>query len=90
MIIGTYAEIIGNSRNIKHYKSFGYPITVGIKIKVKVKHLTKMSKATIDVKCDFCTFKTKTTFQNYAKHTDDCTSEYYCIKCSVKKIEKTN
>lgn len=50
MILNDKVEIIGNSKNLKHFKKRGYVINIGEKIYVNVFDLSHGSTFKVDVK----------------------------------------
>lgn len=91
MILEEFVEIIGNSKNIKHYRDRGYEINVGERIKVNVFDLTDGSTFKLLVCCDFCKSEKKIEWSSYKKYTTlDKDGKYYCISCSKEKRIMTN
>ena len=89
MIINDKVKIIGNSRNIKHFKEKGYDISVGENIMVSVYDLTNGSIFEIDVTCDICNAEKKVKWSSYYKYTNNNIDPYYCIKCNIVKRKET-
>ena len=92
MILDKEVEIIVHSKVNKYYLSLGYNSISRNKLIVKIEHLTKGSKAKINVKCynKNCANKNKLIpYQNYIKFTKNLTESYYCEKCNYIKNKKT-
>ena len=89
MIIEEYILIGINSRNLTHFKNFGYDVKVGLSIKVLSTHLCEKSDINIKAKCDKCG---KENIIKKRSHTKSLINhEYYCCKkCSIDKNIKTN
>jgi hypothetical protein len=95
-LISKEAEIVLNSRNIKHYEDLGYKIPRyidrigrsvvkrGTRIIVKIEDLVNTSIATVKVKCDACgEILENVLWLNYKLNVHE-DGTYYCQKCSVK------
>ena len=90
MILDEVVEIIGNSKNIEHYKSLGYNIQHGIRLEVRVSDLSHGSTFEVNVKCDECFNTKKISWSSYYKYTKKLTEKYFCIKCCGEKRKATN
>jgi hypothetical protein len=90
MIINNKVEIIGNSRNLRHFRERGYTLNVGEKILVDVEDLSSSSTFKVDVKCTICKEEKKITWSAYYKQTNGDENEYYCINCCLIKRIETN
>lgn len=91
MILEEFVEIVGNSKNLKHYRERGYVINVGDKIIVSVFDLTNGSTFRVLVCCDHCKAERKIEWSSYRKYTtSDKDGKYYCLPCSGEKRTKTN
>lgn len=80
MIISDEVEIKGHPRNIKHFKSKGYDLKVGQKIKVDPKDLSKGSTFVVLCGCDNCSSEKKLPFKEYYLNTKSLKEHYYCAK----------
>jgi hypothetical protein len=89
MILTKEVEVGINAHNFKHYESLGYNVRIinekgksivkyGLKIIVKVDHLTKGSKVKVLTKCDDCGLER---IKSYEK----CRTPDLCHDCSEKR-----
>jgi G:T-mismatch repair DNA endonuclease (very short patch repair protein) len=90
MIISEKVFIVGNSRNLTHFREMGYEINVGDKILVDVNDLTNGSTFKVEVKCDFCDNRKFMAWSSYLKYTKNNTEKYNCSSCSKLKRMETN
>lgn len=91
MILEEFVEIIGNSKNLRHYRERGYEINVGDKIRVSVFDLTNGSTFKVLICCDSCRLEKRLEWSSYRKYTTlDKDGRYYCLSCSGEKRIKTN
>lgn len=76
--------------NKKYYENLGYEYTkIGDEFNVKLKDLTKGSKAYVDVKCDYCGEIFKRKYLNYNhQYTPELGDA--CDKCKNIKTQKSN
>lgn len=84
MIIDNSIIIIGNSRNIKHYKSLGYDISINASISINPNDLMPTSKYKINAKCNDCSSIINKSFANYIK-TINSHGVFLCKKCKTLK-----
>ena len=90
MILSDKIEIIGNSRNIKYYKSKGYDISRGEKILVHIKDLSEGSTFKLNFSCDNCGVEKEMQWRNYFISTKKLSEKYLCVNCCGIKRMKTN
>ncbi len=91
MILSEEVVIKLNSRNIKHYRDFGYEICnkpYGKSILVKVDDLSKGSNIIINVECDYCYITKEVSYREYNRNISH-NNKFSCSnKCgSLKKKE---
>ena len=89
MLLTKYVEIIGNSKNLKYYKSKNLNLNIGEKITINVFDLSHGSTFKVDVECDIC-YKVKSmAWSEYVKYTKN-SAVNYCRKCNTIKRIETN
>ena len=93
-LISTEVEVTIGAKNLKHYEELGYEIPKhrgknykmvvprGTKIMVKVEHLTKGSRAKVDVKCDGCGEIYKLSYSDYINQVHE--GKIFCNNCAKK------
>lgn len=89
MLLTKEVEIIGNSKNLKYYKSKNIDIKVGQKMVINVFDLSHGSTFKVDVKCDNCHNIKNMAWSEYIKYTKNSDINN-CRKCSVEKRKETN
>ncbi len=92
MILSEIVKIIGNGRNISHFRKLGYDLEIKQEIDVKVEHLKSGSDIKILVSCDICDSVKTVTFNMYYKITNELQSKYHCSnpECTKIKIKESN
>ncbi len=84
-------EVKITEKNIKFYTNLGYNVTKKDIITVPPEHLTKGSRAVVQVLCDFCGKPIKNPYYQYIKrhiHNKDCCKECQPQKARLTFIEK--
>lgn len=80
-----------NHTNIEYYKNIGYDIKTSDIIVVPVEHLSKGSKAIIEVSCDDCGKKKKYDFVTYMRFVNkNKYHKYLCRECGMKLRDENN
>lgn len=68
MLLSKTTTIKWNNKNRKYYELLGYVFTRnGDEFEVDVEHLTKASKAIVEVQCDYCGKVVNKAYQTYIK-----------------------
>lgn len=81
-------EIIGNSKTLKYYRSLGYIINHGEKIKINIIDLISTSSIKIECYCDLCNGFNNIKYYNYTGNINR-NGIYICNECSkYKRIVK--
>ena len=88
-LISKTVKVKWNSKNKKHYEELGYVYTkMGEEFEVKVKDLTKSSKAKVECICDNCKKKLpQWTYKDYNRFVKE-NGKTYCQKCGTLLIGK--
>jgi hypothetical protein len=90
MIKEEFITINGHSRNLKHFKSLGYDISVGSPCQIKTIDLMPGTTTVITTICDFCSGETRNTFKDYFIYTKGLIEPFFCKKCNPIKNKKTS
>lgn len=90
MIIDKLVTIIGNSRNLKHYRNKGYEISVGVELKVNPIDMSIGSVFKVLVACDICYTQKNIMWSEYYKYTNGLVDRYFCKVCCKDKRITTN
>lgn len=85
MLLSKTTTIKWNNKNRKYYESLGYVFTRnGDEFEVDVEHLTKASKAIVEVQCDYCGKVVNKAYQTYIKQHHEKHGDC-CVDCQPIK-----
>ncbi len=79
-------EVTVSSHTFKHYQELGYDVRKGDSILVPPSDLTNGSHVRVEIECDICGEKYKTSYQKYNNAINDINR---CRKCASKKGRQT-
>jgi hypothetical protein len=85
MIISEFVKVKGS----KYYADLGYDISEKYII-VKIKDITKGSRAMVTAKCDFCEYEKEISYKSYNDNINRGGKFSCSIKCGVEKAKKSN
>ena len=89
MILSREINVKITESNYNYDDNLGYDVYISEQIIIPVELLPKGSHYKIKCKCDDCGIEKDVIYKNYLKY-DNKWGDYYCRKCSEKKMPYTS